>query len=125
MLRPTSRRPELPAERRYFSPSIQHHHPTVKWHGPYWHDNATLIESRRIKLEPKPELAAKLDRDRAEAAEAMTFEQRAAMPLMLFDLVAESIRVGLRIEHPGVPENEFHQLFIARLREWKQQEQGE
>ena len=76
-------------------------------------------------MEPTPELAAKLDRARAEAAEAMTFEQRAAMPLMLFDLVAESIRVGLRMDHPGLSPDELHRLLVARLREWKQQEQGE
>lgn len=55
-------------------------------------------------------------RDELETADRMTFEQRARMGLDLFDLAMESIRAGIRIDHPDYSDRQVHQAAIARLR---------
>ena len=68
-------------------------------------------------MEPTPELAAKLDRDRAEAAEAMTFEQRAVAGVAQFDIMAESMRAGIRVQHPDADAAMVEQMLLQRLQE--------
>jgi hypothetical protein len=75
-------------------------------------------------MDPTSELAAKLDRDRFEAAEAMTLEQRAEMSLVLFDLMCESLRAGFSILHPQASQSQVHDMLLKRLRDFKRQEQG-
>jgi len=63
------------------------------------------------------ETARRMRRDELEAADRMTFEQRARMGLDLFDLAVESMRVGIRMEHPDYSERQVHEALVERLRD--------
>ena len=84
-------------------------------------DGANVIAIASV-MEPTPELAAYLDAGRRRAAGAMTPEQRAAMPLMLFDMVAEAIRAGIRLDHPQAGEEEVFRLFSERMRAMRREQ---
>ncbi|MGI9013438.1 MAG: hypothetical protein ACR2GY_04220 [Phycisphaerales bacterium] len=71
--------------------------------------------SKRPK-QPQPMTAARMRRDELDVADRMTFEQRARMGLDLFDLAMESMRVGIRLEHPDYSDSEVHEELVERLR---------
>ena len=73
-----------------------------------------------IMIEPTPELAARLDRDRREAAEAMTFEERALGGIEMFDLLVDAMRGVIRNQHPSADEQMVESLLLARLRDCDQ-----
>ena len=66
-------------------------------------------------MDPTPELAAQLDRDRREAAEAMTFEQRLLAGPALFDLGVAMMRCGIRLQHPDFTDEQIEQVVEQRL----------
>jgi hypothetical protein len=70
-------------------------------------------------LEPTPELAAKLDADRREAALAMTFEERALGGVEMFDLLVDAMRGVFRMQNPDAEEPVIEQLVLERLRDFE------
>ncbi len=66
--------------------------------------------------EPTRELVEKLDRDRREAAEGMTLEERALGGIEMFDLIVEGMRAVLRLQNPEATEAALERLVIDRLR---------
>lgn len=67
-------------------------------------------------MEPTPELAAQLDKDRREAAEAMTPEQRILAGPDLFDMCVIMMRAGIRHQHPDANDDEVERILLERLR---------
>jgi hypothetical protein len=67
-------------------------------------------------VDPTPELAARLDADRREAADAMTFEQRALAGVAMFDILADAIRAGIRLQNPHADDTTVEKMLIDRLR---------
>jgi len=53
---------------------------------------------------------------RSRAAAAMTFEQRALAGVSMFDVVAASMRAGIRLQHPDVGDEIVERLLVERLR---------
>ncbi|MCI0677084.1 MAG: hypothetical protein L0Y42_15085 [Phycisphaerales bacterium] len=68
------------------------------------------------------ELAARLDADRWDAASLMTFEERAAAGVDLFDLMTASMRAGIRLQHPKADERTVEDLLVERLRSARRHE---
>ena len=73
-------------------------------------------------MEPTLELAEQLDRDRWEAASAMTFEQRALSGVAMFDLVADAMRAGIRMQFPSLSPDAVHQILDDRLQDSRHDE---
>jgi hypothetical protein len=73
-------------------------------------------------MEPTPELAARLDADRWEAAGLMTFEQRAVAGVALFDIMAASMRAGIRLQYPQADDRMVEELLVERLRSARRHE---
>jgi hypothetical protein len=73
-------------------------------------------------IEPTPELAAKLDRDRREAAEAMTPGQRLLAGAAMFDINLKFVRAGVRLQNPDADEATIERLVLERLhrRRWSE-----
>lgn len=67
-------------------------------------------------MEPTPELAAQLDRDRREAAEKMTIGQRLLAGPAMFDIAIAMMRAGIRLDHPDADEGEVERIVVERLR---------
>ena len=74
-------------------------------------------------MEPTPELAARLDADRWDAASAMTFEQRAMAGVAMFDLLVDAMRAGIRMQFPGIDPERVETILLQRLREARRDEQ--
>jgi len=67
-------------------------------------------------MEPTPELAAQLDKDRREAAEAMTPGQRILAGPDLFDTCVIMMRAGIRLQNPQASEDDVERILLERLR---------
>jgi len=72
--------------------------------------------------EPTPELIARLEADKRDAADRMTFEQRAVAGVSLFDIMAECMRTGIRMDHPTADDEVVEQMLLVRLRESRRSE---
>ena len=72
-----------------------------------------------------PELAAKLDADRREQAEAMTFGQRLLAGADLFDLCMMMLRAGIQMQHPDADEQKVEELVLKRLHDARRNEARE
>jgi Rv0078B-related antitoxin len=66
-------------------------------------------------MEPTPELAAQLDKDRREAAEMMTPGERLLVGAELFDLALMMMRAGIRMQHPDTDAAEVERIVLERL----------
>lgn len=75
-------------------------------------------------MEPTRELANQIDRDRWEAASAMTFEQRAMAGVSMFDVVVEAMRAGIRLQYPRFSPNEVEHELLQRLRDARRNEEA-
>lgn len=62
------------------------------------------------------EMAAKLDADRREAAEMMTFGQRAIAGVAWFDVMTAAMRAGIRLQYPDATEDSVETILLERLR---------
>lgn len=61
-------------------------------------------------------MARKADAARQSASDAMMFEERAIAGVAMFDLLAESLRAGFRLQRPGATDDEVEQLLVEHLR---------
>lgn len=61
-------------------------------------------------------IAEQLDRDRREAAEAMTFGQRLLAGAALFDLSLKMMRAGIRMQFPDADAQRVEEIVLERLR---------
>jgi hypothetical protein len=73
-------------------------------------------------MEPTPELAARLDADRREAAKRMTFAQRAVAGVSLFDVMTASMRAGIRLQQPKLDDEAVEAVLLERLRAARRRE---
>ena len=69
-----------------------------------------------------PELAAKLEADKQETADLMTFEERALAGVMMFDILVDAMRSGIRLQHPDADERQVERLLTQRLQSARQDE---
>lgn len=67
-------------------------------------------------MEPSREVAARLDADRHEAAERMTFGERLLAGAAMFDTCVVMMRTGIRLQRPDADEQAIDDLVRARLR---------
>jgi hypothetical protein len=67
-------------------------------------------------MDPIAEMADRLDRDRYEAAKAMTFEQRAMAGVAMFELCLSAMRAGIQIQNPGIEPSDVEAIVLDRLR---------
>ncbi|MCL4211175.1 MAG: hypothetical protein HRU76_04395 [Phycisphaeraceae bacterium] len=68
-------------------------------------------------VKPTGDFIDELESRKRRAIDALTFEQRGWAGLGMFDLVAESIRAGIRMKYPHADEQEVHERFLQRMRE--------
>ena len=73
-------------------------------------------------MEPTPELAARLDWDRYDAARAMTFEQRALGGIVMFDVLVDAMRGIMRVQNPRASAEEIEGMIAQRLRRMREDE---
>jgi len=67
-------------------------------------------------MESIEEMAAKLDADRREAAEMMTFGQRLLAGPAMFDLGVAMMRAGIRLQSPEADDQTIERMVLDRLR---------
>lgn len=76
-------------------------------------------------MDPTPELAARLDADRREAADRMTFGQRLLAGPAMFDIAVAMMRAGIRLEFPEADDQTVRQVVRERLRSARKYEARE
>lgn len=62
-------------------------------------------------------MAARLDADRREAAQSMSFGERLLAGPAMFDISVMMMRAGIRLEHPSADETTVEHLLVERLRQ--------
>ena len=75
-----------------------------------------ICRSSEPPMQPTQELIDQLRRDKIESARKMSPEQKLLTGPELFDLAVESVRTGIRMQHPGADDAAVEQLLRARLR---------
>ena len=76
-------------------------------------------------MEPTPELAAKLDQDRRDAWERMSFAERLLAGPVLFDMAVAMMKTGVRLQFPDANEEQVERLVTERLRKARRFEDTE
>jgi hypothetical protein len=74
-------------------------------------------------MEPTPDLADALDRDRREAAAAMTPGERVLAGPTLFDLGLALLRAGIRRDRPEASDEAVERIVVDRLRRAREHEE--
>jgi hypothetical protein len=66
-------------------------------------------------MEPTPEQIHRIDRDRIARVRKMTMNERFLEGLRLWSLAKETVRAGVRLQHPQASESEVEQMTRQRM----------